>query len=100
MALTGRQKEQLHNLYKRQDAFRKIGHWAEHLGRNAVHTPVTVVESQPGLNRETAIDLMREIASTGIAEFKRGAGTHVSELTWKHDAREIGKAAREGLWGH
>lgn len=96
--LTGAQRELLHNLYRKQDGFRKLVDWAEHRGINAVHTPVTTVEQHSGLNRASAIDLMQEIAKTGIAEFKRGAGGSVSELVWKCDVREIGRAAREGLF--
>ncbi len=99
MALTGAQKEQLHNLYRKQDAFRKLVDWAEHRGINARVTPVTTIESHSGLNRASAIDLMQEIAKTGTADFHRGAVGSVSELEWKHDIREIGKAARERLWG-
>lgn len=99
MALTGAQKEQLHNLYRKDDNFRKLADWAEHRGNNARVTTVTTVETHSDLNRAKAIDLMQEIARTGIADFKLGAGGSVSELSWKHDIREIGKAAREGLWG-
>ena len=98
MSLTGTQKEMLHNLYRRQDAFRALCEWAEHRGNNAKVTTVTTVEDHTGLNTSRAIDLMEAIAATGIAEFKRGGGGRVSELHWKDDVRVIGKAAREGLF--
>lgn len=99
MALTGTQKEQLHNLYRRTDSYRSFFTYAEERGINAVHTTVSTVEEHSGLNTARSIALMKELAQIGVAEFKLGAGGHVSELTWKHDVREIGKAARVGLFG-
>jgi hypothetical protein len=96
--LTGEQKEKLHRLYRTKDAYRALFDWAEKRGINARVTTVTTVAEHTGLNTSHAIDLMETIAETGIADFHRGAGGKVSELVWKDDVREIGKAAREGLF--
>lgn len=99
MALSGHQRELLHKLYRKEPPFQRFAEWAERRLINARKTTVTTVEEKTGLNRQHAIDLMQDIAATGIAEFKRGAGGKVSELAWRHDIREVGKAAREGLFG-
>ena len=98
--LTGAQKEMLHNLYRRRDTYREFFKWAEERRNNAIVTTVTTVESHSGLNTTRSIELMKELAKIGVAEFQLGHGKNVSELKWRYDVRDVGKAAREGLFSN
>jgi hypothetical protein len=63
------------------------------LQRNMRETSVSVVEDASGLNRALSLDLMREIAETGVASVRGGGGGQESYLAWAEglDCREIGK---------
>jgi hypothetical protein len=58
-----------------------------------------VVENQSGLNREFSIELMREIAATGVAEFHAAGGGNSSYLAWRDDIdiRDVGKSADQPI---
>lgn len=93
MALTDAQKEAIYRLrLKRPNATGLFRHLAE-LQRNMRQVSVSVVESSSGLNRHLSIELMKEIAETGVASVHGGGGGQETYLAWAEgvDGREIGK---------
>ncbi len=92
MALTDAQREAIYRLRLRKpNATGLFKHLAQ-LQRNMRETSVSVVEQASGLNRQLSLELMREIAETGVATF-RGGGGRESYLAWANevDIREVGK---------
>lgn len=55
-------------------------------------TSLNVVETYSGLNRHGSLELMRDLAGTGLATLRGGGGGVASFLTWddKIDIREVG----------
>jgi len=93
MALTDAQREAIYRLrLKKPNAVGLFKHLAE-LQRNMRETSVSVVETSSGLNRPLSLELMREIAETGVATVQGGHGARESYLAWADgvDCREIGK---------
>ena len=93
MALTDGQREAIYRLRLRKPiATGLFKHLAE-LQRNMRETSVSVVENASGLNRPLSLELMREIAETGVASVRGGGGGQESYLAWSDgvDCREIGK---------
>ena len=62
-------------------------------------TSLNVVETASGLNRQLSLELMREIAETGVATVRGGGGGVSSFLAWSDgvDIREVGKSTHEPL---
>lgn len=98
MALTGEQKEAIYRLGRRERNVRFFRYLSA-LKRNMRQSSADVVESQSGLNREFSIELMRDIAATGVAEYHAAGGGHSSYLAWAEgvDIREVGKSADQPL---
>ncbi|MEZ6023641.1 MAG: hypothetical protein R3C16_09595 [Hyphomonadaceae bacterium] len=93
MSITDAQKEAIYRLRRnRPNAEGLFKHLAE-LQRNMREMSVSVVETSSGLNRSLSLELMREIADTGVAKMHGGGGARESYLTWADgvDCREIGK---------
>lgn len=55
-------------------------------------TSLNVVETYSGLNRHGSLELMRELAETGLATMRGGGGGVASFLEWVDgvDIREVG----------
>jgi hypothetical protein len=55
-------------------------------------TSLNVVETYSGLNKQGSLELMREIAETGLATIRGGGGGVASFLAWEEsvDIREVG----------
>ncbi len=93
MALTDAQREAIYRLrLKKPNANGLFKHLAEMQQRRS-KTSVSVVEGSSGLNRTLSLELMREIAETGVAAVHGGGGGQESYLEWVDgvDCREIGK---------
>ena len=99
MALTDAQREAIYRLRrKRPNADGLFKHLAE-LKHNMRETSLNVVETYSGLNRQLSLELMREIAETGVATVRGGGGGVASFLAWAEgiDSREIGRHTDEPL---
>ncbi len=93
MALTDAQREAIYRLrLKKPQAIGLFKHLAEMQQRRS-KTSVSVVEDASGLNRPLSLELMREIAETGVASVQGGGGGQESYLEWAEgiDCRAIGK---------
>ncbi|MFO1016836.1 MAG: hypothetical protein U1E03_04510 [Hyphomonadaceae bacterium] len=93
MALTDAQREAIYRLrLKKPNANGLFKHLAEMQQRRS-KTSVSVVEGSSGLSRTLSLELMREIAETGVAAVHGGGGGQESYLEWIDgvDCREIGK---------
>ncbi len=93
MALTDAQREAIYRLrLKKPNANGLFKHLAE-MQQKRRETSVSVVERSSGLNRQLSLELMREIAETGVASVQGGGGGQESYLAWNDsvDCREIGK---------
>jgi hypothetical protein len=95
MALTDAQREAIYRLGLKQRSYTLFFKYLSELQHNMKQSAVTVVETRSGLNRKHSLDLMREIAATGVAEMHHGGGGQVSYLAWANgvDIREVGKSA-------
>jgi hypothetical protein len=62
-------------------------------------TSLNVVETYSGLNRHGSLELMRDLAETGLATIRGGGGGVASFLTWADavDIREVGADTDEPL---
>lgn len=92
MSLTDAQREAIYRLrLKKPNANGLFKHLAA-LQSNTRETSVSVVENASGLNRQLSLELMREIAETGVASVRGGGGGQESYLAWAEgvDCREIG----------
>lgn len=94
MALTYAQKEAIFRLGRKEKNIRFFRYLSA-LQRNMKQSSADVVENQSGLNREFSIELMRDIAATGVAEYHAAGGGNSSYLAWGEgiDIREVGKSA-------
>lgn len=93
MAPTDAQREAIYRLrLKKPNANGLFKHLAEMQQRRS-RTSVSVVEDSSSLNRALSLELMREIAETGVAAIHGGGGGQESYLEWADgvDCREIGK---------
>ncbi len=99
MALTDAQREAIYRLRLRKpNANGLFKHLAEMQQRRR-ETSVAVVEKFSGLNRPLSLELMRDIAETGVASVQGGGGGQESYLAWVEsvDCREIGKDTDQPL---
>lgn len=98
MSLTDAQREAIFRLGRRERNVRFFKYLSE-LKKNMRQSSADVVESHSGLNREFSIELMREIAATGVAEYHAAGGGNSSYLAWAEgiDIREVGKSADRPL---
>ncbi len=98
MPLTDAQREAIYRLGRRERNVRFFRYLSE-LKKNMRQSSADVVENQSGLNREFSIELMREIAATGVAEFHAAGGGNSSYLAWREDIdiREVGKSADQPI---
>jgi hypothetical protein len=99
MALTDLQREAIYRLRLKQPA---VGGLLKHLAElklNMRETSLNVVETYSGLNKQGSLELMREIAATGVATLGGGGGGVASYLAWADsiDIREIGRDTNEPL---
>lgn len=62
-------------------------------------TSLNVVETYSGLNKQGSLELMRELADTGLATIRGGGGGVPSFLAWADsiDIREVGSETDEPL---
>lgn len=100
MALTDQQKEGIYRLRLRRPAATEgfFKHLAE-LKLNMRETSLNVVETYSGLNKQGSLELMREIAQTGVATIGGEGGGVASFLKWADDidVRSIGRDTLEPL---
>jgi hypothetical protein len=98
MSLTDAQRESIYRIAQRQPNTLHFFKYLSELQLNMRQSSVNVVETRSGLNHKNALDLMREIAATGVAEMHSGGG-EPSDLTWRDDVdiREVGKSADRPL---
>jgi hypothetical protein len=94
MALTDAQREAIFRLGRRERNTRFFKYLSA-LQKNMRQSSADVVENHSGLNREGSLELMREIAATGVAQFHPAGGGESSYLTWGDDIdiREVGRSA-------
>jgi hypothetical protein len=93
MAITDAQKEAIFRLRRRKPVANGFFKHMAELQRNMRETSVSVVERASGLGRQPSLELMREIAETGVATIQGGGGGQESYLAWADgiDSRTIGK---------
>lgn len=93
MLITDAQHEELYRLRRRKPNAEGFFKHLAQLQRNMRETSVSVVETSSGLNRHLSLELMREIAQTGVASLHGGGGGKESYLAWSDgvDGREIAK---------
>jgi len=98
MALTDAQREAIYRLGRKERNTRFFKYLSA-LQKNMRHSSADVVENQSGLNRENSLELMREIAATGVADMHPAGGGQPSYLAWAEgvDIREVGKSADQPL---
>lgn len=99
MALTDAQRERIFRLRRERPAVvGLLNHLAE-LQHKMNKTSLNVVETYSGLNSKGALELMREIEETGVANIRGGGGGVASYLEWAEgvDVREIGRDTAEPL---
>ncbi|MBX3431587.1 MAG: hypothetical protein KF779_18525 [Hyphomonadaceae bacterium] len=62
-------------------------------------TSLNVIETYSGLNKHGSLELMRELAETGLATLRGGGGGVASFLAWAEniDIREVGTDTDEPL---
>jgi hypothetical protein len=99
MSLTDAQREAIYRLAKREQNYVRFFRYLSELKRNMRQSSVEVVEDQSGLNRSRSLDLMRQIAETGVADMHKAGGGEASYLAWGDDVdiREVGKSADQPL---
>ena len=99
MALTDAQREAIYRLAIKRQNYTQFFKYLSALQRNMRQSSADVVEHQSGLNRKNSLELMREIAATGVAELHPGGGGQSSYLAWAEgvDIREVGKSADKPL---
>jgi hypothetical protein len=99
MALTDAQREAIYRLGRKQHNYTQFFKYLSMLQKNMRQSSADVVENHSGLNRKSSLELMREIAATGVAELHPGGGGQSSYLTWADgiDIREVGKSADKPL---
>lgn len=99
MALTDAQREAIYRLGRKQHNYTRFFKYLSELQRNMKQSSADVVENQSGLNRSHSLELMREIASTGVAKLHPGGGGHSSYLAWEDnvDIRDVGRSANMPL---
>ncbi len=99
MALTDAQREAIYRLGRKQQNYSRFFVYLSQLQHNMRQSSANVVENHSGLNRELSIELMREIAETGVAEFHPAGGGQPSYLTWRDDVdiRDVGRSADKPL---
>lgn len=98
MALTGEQREAIYRIAQRRPNTLQFFKYLSQLQLNMRQSSVSVVENHSGLNHKNSLDLMREIAATGVAEMHAGGG-QPSYLAWRDDVdiREVGNSADKPL---
>ncbi|QGZ94096.1 hypothetical protein [Terricaulis silvestris] len=98
MALTDAQREAIYRLARREQNYVRFFRYLSELKLNMRQSSVAVVEDHSGLNHKNSLDLMRQIAETGVAEMHSGGG-EPSYLMWRDDVdiREVGKSADKPL---
>ena len=99
MALTDAQHEAIYRLARKQHNYTQFFKYLSALQKNMRQSSADVVENHSGLNRKNSLELMREIAATGVAELHAGGGGQSSYLAWREDVdiREVGKSADQPL---
>jgi len=99
MAITDAQREAIYRLGRKQHNYTQFFKYLSMLQKNMRQSSADVVENHSGLNREKSIALMKEIASTGVAEFHPAGGGQSSYLAWGDgvDIRDVGKSADQPL---
>lgn len=99
MALTDAQRESIYRIAQRQPKTLQFFKYLSELQLNMRQSSVNVVENRSGLNHKNSLELMREIAKTGVAEMHPGGGGQGSYLAWRDDVdiREVGRSADKPL---
>ena len=99
MALTDAQREAIYRLGRKQHNYTQFFKYLSALQLNMRQSSANVVENHSGLNRKNSLELMREIAATGVAEMHPGGGGEPSYLAWAEgvDIREVGRSADKPL---
>ncbi|MEZ5959990.1 MAG: hypothetical protein R3C30_06115 [Hyphomonadaceae bacterium] len=99
MPLSDAQREAIYRLGRKQHNYTQFFKYLSMLQKNMRQSSTEVVENHSGLNRPNSLELMREIAATGVAEFRHGGGGQSSYLAWGEgiDIREVGKSADQPL---
>jgi hypothetical protein len=95
MALTGAQREAIYRLGRKQHNYTQFFKYLSELQLNMRQSSANVVENHSGLNREHSLELMREIAATGVAQLHPAGGGQPSYLAWADDVdiRDVGRSA-------
>jgi hypothetical protein len=99
MALTDAQREAIYRLGRKQHNYTQFFKYLSALQLNMRQSSANIVENHSGLNRKNSLELMREIAATGVAEMHPGGGGEPSYLAWAEgvDIREVGRSADKPL---
>ncbi|WP_395645926.1 hypothetical protein [Terricaulis sp.] len=93
MALTDAQREAIYRIRRNRPASAGFFEHLAKLQHNMKKASLSVVEQSSGMNRKLSLQLMKEIAETGVASVRGGGGGEESYLAWDDnvDCREIGK---------
>lgn len=97
--LTDAQREAIYRIRrKRPQADGLFKHLAAYKIR-VKETTLNVVETYSGLNKHGSLELMRDLADTGLATLRGGGGGVASFLAWADnvDIREVGNDTNEPL---
>jgi len=99
MALTDEQRESVYRLVKNQPNYRPFFSYLAGLKLNLKESSLNVVETQSGLNHQHSLELMRQIAATGLARVHPGGRGGPSYLSWADDIdiREVGRSVDNPL---
>ena len=99
MSLTDAQRESIYRLRRKRSTAGALFEHLASLKHNMRETSLNVVETYSGLNKHGSLELMREIAETGVATLAGGGGGVSSYLAWADgvDVREIGRDTNEPL---
>jgi hypothetical protein len=69
------------------------------LGHNMSKLSLNVVQEKSGLNKQRALQFLRELEEEGLAKVRGGGGGVESYLEWADgiDPREVGRASEEPI---
>lgn len=97
--LTDAQRERIYFIRRQRPASAGFFEHLAKLQNNMKKASISVVEQSSGMNRKLSLQLMNEIAETGVASVRGGGGGEESYLAWGDDidCREVGRETDQPL---